>query len=163
LDVRHALAGKVNVHRAPANCGATTLGIKKVNAWLGDGKWDAIHFNFGIHDRNLPPETYAANLEQIVAALQKTGAKLIWARTTPPANADNAEKFSPEQCTAVNRIADEIMTRHVIPIDDLCTPVQSRLAELQNSNNVHFNEAGYKFLAEKVSAAIFAELGEQKK
>jgi len=158
LEVRHALSGKVNVHRAPANCGATTLGVKKINDWLGDGNWDVIHFNFGIHDRNLPPETYAANLEQIVATLQKTGAKLIWARTTPPANADNAEKFSPEQCAAVNRIADEIMARHGIPIDDLCSPIKPRLAELQNPNNVHFNEAGYKFLAEKASSAILAQL-----
>ena len=159
LDVRRDLAGKANVHRAPANCGATTQGVKKLDAWLGEDKWDVIHFNFGIHDRNLPPETYAANLEQIIATLQKTGAKLLWARTTPPASADNAEHFSPEQCTTVNRIADEIMNRHGIPIDDLCSPIQPRLAEFQNPNNVHFNDAGYKFLAGKVSDEILAAIG----
>jgi len=159
LPVRHLLAGKINVHRAPANCGATTLGVKKINDWLGDGKWDVIHFNFGIHDRNLPPETYAANLEQIIAVLQKTGAKLVWARTTPPASTDNAEKFTPDQCAAVNRIADRIMAHHGILVDDLCTPVLARLGELQNPNNVHFNEAGYQLLAGKVSGALLAQLG----
>jgi hypothetical protein len=51
---RNALAGKANVHRAPANCGPTASGLKNMEAWLGDGKWDVIHFNFGIHDRNTP-------------------------------------------------------------------------------------------------------------
>ena len=160
LDVRRDLAGRANVHRAPANCGATTLGLRKMDAWLGGGHWDVIHFNFGIHDRNLPAATYATNLEQIVIRLEKTGAKLIWARTTPPASAGNAEKFSPEQCAEVNRIADGIMRQHGIPIDDLCSPIQPRLAEFQNPNNVHFNDAGYKFLAEKVAGAIMAQLSE---
>lgn len=158
IPVREALAGTANIHRAPANCGATTQGVKKLDNWLGEGKWDVIHFNFGIHDRSLPLDAYATNLEQIVTALEKTGAKLIWARTSPPASADNIEKFSPEQCESLNRIADEIMTRHGIPTDDLCTPIQPRLAELQNKNNVHFNDAGYKFLARQVTASIVARL-----
>jgi len=53
--VRRALAGKANVHRAPANCGPTATGLKKMDVWLGDGKWDVIHFNFGIHDRAALP------------------------------------------------------------------------------------------------------------
>lgn len=156
--VRELLEGVVNVHRAPANCGATTQGVKKLNDWLGSGKWDVIHFNFGIHDRNLPLETYAGNLEKIVLALEKTGAKLIWARTTPPANAENAENFSPEQCRELNRVADEIMTRHGIPTNDLCTPIQGRLAEVQTKNNVHFSDAGYKILAKQVTEAITERL-----
>ncbi len=50
LPVRKALAGKVNVHRAPANCGPTATGLKKLDVWLGNGKWDLITWNFGIHD-----------------------------------------------------------------------------------------------------------------
>ena len=51
---RKALAGKANVHRAPANCGPTASGLKNLDAWLGEGKWDVSHFNFGIHDRATP-------------------------------------------------------------------------------------------------------------
>ena len=36
--VRTALAGKANVHRAPANCGPTATGLKKMDVWLGSGK-----------------------------------------------------------------------------------------------------------------------------
>ena len=52
--VRKELRGIANVHRAPANCGPTSTGLKKIDVWLGDGKWDVIHFNFGIHDRATP-------------------------------------------------------------------------------------------------------------
>src|SRR5690606_25554132 len=62
-QVRKALAGKVNVHRAPENCGPTANGLKKIEIWLGDGKWDLIHFNFGIHDRNTPIPDYLQRLE----------------------------------------------------------------------------------------------------
>lgn len=68
--VRKALAGRANVHRAPANCGPTASGIKNIDAWLasapGGGKWDVIHFNFGIHDRNTPVADYVARLGQLV-------------------------------------------------------------------------------------------------
>jgi lysophospholipase L1-like esterase len=154
LTVRHALAGKANVHRAPANCGPTASGLKKLPTWLGEGKWDIIHFNFGIHDRATEEAAYAANLKQIVAMLEKTGAKLIWARTTPPANGDNKEKFTPAQCDQVNRIADAIMREHGIPANDLFSAVSPKLADLQNKNDVHFNAAGYSVLGNQVAAVI---------
>ena len=154
LVVRHALAGKANVHRAPANCGPTVMGLQKLPVWLGDGKWDVIHFNFGIHDRLTDDATYAANLEKIIAQLEKTGAKLIWARTTPPASGENREKFTAEQCAKVNRIADATMQKHGIPEDDLYTAVAPRLAELQNTNDVHFNDVGYDILGGQVASEI---------
>ena len=40
--VRHQPAGKVNVHRAPDNCGPTQKGLEKLDLWLGDGKWGLI-------------------------------------------------------------------------------------------------------------------------
>jgi hypothetical protein len=60
--VRKVLAGKVNVHRAPANCGPKASGVKNIEVWLGDGKWDLIHFDFGIHDRATPIADYQQRL-----------------------------------------------------------------------------------------------------
>ncbi len=159
LAVRHALAGKANVHRAPANCGPTAMGLQKLPVWLGDGKWDVIHFNFGIHDRLTDDATYAANLEKIIAQLERTGAKLIWARTTPPASGENKEKFTAQQCAKVNRIADAIMRKHGILEDDLYAAVAPHLAELQNKNDVHFTNAGYEIMGHQVAARILAVLG----
>ncbi len=81
--VRKVLAGKANVHRAPANCGPTATGIKNIEVWLSDGKWDLIHFNFGIHDRNTPIVDYTQRLEQLVERMKKTNAKLIWPTPRP--------------------------------------------------------------------------------
>ena len=89
--VRKALAGKLNVHRAPANCGPTASGLKNIEVWLGNGKWDLIHFNFGIHDRNTPVADYQQRLEQLIERMKKTGAKLVWASSTPCPDTKNGQ------------------------------------------------------------------------
>ena len=154
---RAALAGVANVHRAPANCGPTASGVKNLEAWLGVGKWDVIHFNFGIHDRGTPAADYVQRLEAIVARLEKTGAKLVWASTTPiPDNP--AQKQTARSIVEKNALATEVMRKHGIPTDDLFAALTPRLAELQNPNDVHFTGAGYEFLGARVAAAIRAAL-----
>ncbi len=152
-SVRKALAGKANVHRAPANCGPTASGLKNIEVWLGDGKWDVIHFNFGIHDRGTPIADYTARLERLVERMKQTGAKLVWASTTPipdvPAGQQTAASIVER-----NRAAAELMARHNVAIDDLFTAVTPHLAEMQNPGDVHFNGQGYEFLGQAVAAAI---------
>jgi lysophospholipase L1-like esterase len=154
---RAALAGVANVHRAPANCGPTAAGLRHLEVWLGAGKWDVIHFNFGIHDRATPPPDYAARLEQIAGRLQKTGAKVIWATTTPIPD-DPAQKQTAASIVERNAVALEIMRRRGIAVDDLFAAISPRLTELQNPRDVHFNAAGYDFLGAQVAAAIRAAL-----
>jgi hypothetical protein len=91
LPVRKLLEGKANVHRIPENGGPTRNGMAKIDKWLGTGPWNVIHFNWGIHDlkfmpdgkRQVESEDYEQNLRALVAKLKATGAKLIWATTTP--------------------------------------------------------------------------------
>lgn len=158
LAAREALAGKANVHRAPENCGPTANGLKKLNVWLGDGKWDVIHFNFGIHDRQTKPADYEERLEQIVARLQQTGAKLIWATTTPiPPDT----KDGPAATTAVvekNEIAARVMRRHGVAIDDLFASITPHVGQVQNPKDVHFNAEGYQLLGGQVANAILHTL-----
>jgi lysophospholipase L1-like esterase len=154
---RKVLEGKANVHRAPANCGPTASGLKNLDAWLGEGKWDVIHFNFGIHDRATPAADYVKRLEEIVARLEKTGAKLIWASTTPiPDNP--AQKQTAASIVEKNALAAEVMKKHGIPTDDLFAAMTPHLAKLQNSNDVHFTGEGYDFLGAKVGEAILGRL-----
>ncbi|MBN1673627.1 MAG: SGNH/GDSL hydrolase family protein [Kiritimatiellae bacterium] len=160
LAARKALAGKVNLHRAPANCGPTQMGLDNIEVWLGDGRWDLIHFNFGIHDRRTDPAVYAANLETLVARLRRTGARLVWARTTPAPPPGDLEIFTAEECDRVNRVADEVMRKHGIPLDDLHAGILPHLAEMQNPNDVHFKEAGYAFMGRLVAHAILDALKE---
>jgi lysophospholipase L1-like esterase len=156
-SVRKALAGKANVHRAPANCGPTSLGLRKLDVWLGDGKWDLIHFNFGIHDRNTPVLEYSQRLEQLVKRMKKTGAKLVWASTTPIPDVPE-KKQTAASIIERNKAAAQIMQKHGVVIDDLFTAVTPFLAEMQNPNDVHFNGAGYEFLGQRVGEAILEAL-----
>jgi lysophospholipase L1-like esterase len=154
---RNALAGKANVHRAPANCGPTASGLKNMEAWLGDGKWDVIHFNFGIHDRNTSIADYTQRLEQLIERMKKTGAKLVWASTTPVPD-DPAKKQSAASIVERNEAAAELMKKHGVAMDDLFTAITPHLSEMQNPNDVHFNASGYDFLGGTVAGAIEASL-----
>ena len=154
---RASLAGKANVHRAPANCGPTASGLKNLDVWLGAGKWDVIHFNFGIHDRATPAADYVKRLEEIVTRLEKTGAKLIWASTTPiPDNP--AQKQTAQSVVEKNALAAEVMKKHGIPTDDLFGAMTPRLKEFQPPLDVHYTGAGYDFLGAKVGESILARL-----
>lgn len=155
--VRKALAGKANVHRAPANCGPTKAGVEKLEAWLGDGKWDLIHFNFGIHDRATPLEDYRDRLAQIVDRLAATGAKLVWATTTPIPDVET-KGFAAKAIVERNLVAAEVMAAKNVTVNDLFTAVTPHLEESRLPDDVHFNGAGYDFLAERVVEAIEAEL-----
>lgn len=158
LATRAALAGKANVHRAPENCGAAANGLKKIDIWLDDGKWDAIHFNFGIHDRGTSIADYTKRLELLIERMQKTGAKLIWASTTPIPD-DPTQKQTAASVIERNLAAAEVMKRHNIPVDDLFAAVAPHVTEYQlPPPNVHFKEAGYDFLGRQVAAAILAQL-----
>jgi lysophospholipase L1-like esterase len=150
---RKALAGKANVHRAPANCGPTASGLKNLDVWLGEGKWDVVHFNFGIHDRATPPADYVKRLEEIVVRLEKTGAKLMWASTTPiPDNP--TQKQTAQSIVDKNALAAEVMKKHGIPTDDLFGAMTPRLKEFQPPLDVHFTGAGYDFLGATVAEAV---------
>lgn len=177
VPVRELLAGKANVHRIPTNGGPTTNGIKNIKAWLGDSKWDVIHFNWGLHDlkfilddpskradpkapgahRQVSLEDYEKNLRELVATLKTTGAKLIWCNTTPVPEGSEGRVAGDE--LKYNEAAARVMKDAGIPTDDLYSHAKAKLAEVQLPNgNVHFSDAGSKYLAEKVAAEIISAL-----
>ncbi|MEQ2007548.1 MAG: SGNH/GDSL hydrolase family protein [Limisphaerales bacterium] len=166
LPVREFLKGKANVHRIPANGGPTVNGLKNLKAWLGTGKWDVIHFNFGIHDmkfmepgkQQVPPEAYEKNLRDIVKQLQATGAKLIWATTTPIPDGDLNPSRTFDKVPTYDAIATRVMTETGVTLNDLNAHITPHLAKLQNPKDVHFNKDGSEFLAKAVAAKIEAQL-----
>lgn len=150
LPVRKLLEGKANVHRPPANCGSTDLGLKGMDDWLGTGKWDVIHFNFGLHDRRKKAEQYRENLERVVQRLEKTGATLIWARTTPC----DCQPEAVGQVQMLNEVADEIMKKHNVRINDFFGLLAPEKEKVINSDRVHFNGEASKAMAEMVAKSI---------
>ncbi len=168
LPVRAALAGKANVHRPAENCGPTIRGLERLDAWLAPGRWDVIHFNFGLHDLRLdngkhqvPLDQYEQNLRTIVARLKKTGATLIWCSTTPvPETSTPPRKNS--DVMAYNDVARKVMDEAGISrIDDLYSFALPRLGEIQRPSNVHFTPEGSKVLASQVAQAVNEAPGER--
>ena len=154
---RKYLAGKANVHRAPENCGPTVRGVAKLDVWLGSGHWDVIHFNFGIHDRNTPIADYAKRLEEITKRLKATGAKIIWASSTPIPD-DATKQQSAASIVERNQAALQIMKDNGVIVDDLYEKILPELSKYQRPNDVHFTEDGYDFMGKNVGTCIEAAL-----
>jgi acyl-CoA thioesterase-1 len=132
---------------------------------LSPGRWDVIHFNFGLHDLRLGDgklqvalEPYEKNLRAMVARLKTTGATLIWCSTTPvPEGTDPPRRHS--DVIAYNAVAKQVMDENGIRIDDLYSFALPRLSEIQRPSNVHFTPEGSKVLAQQVAASIGEALG----
>lgn len=162
LPVREKLKGEANVHRALQNCGPTSRGVEKLDEWLGDGDWDVIHFNFGLHDlkimedgnHQVPIDQYEENLEQIVARLKQTDAELVWASTTPVPDPVDGPPRNPEDVKRYNAVAAAIMQEHSVAIDDLYEFALPQLKVIQRPKNVHFTPEGYEVLARQVAESI---------
>lgn len=172
VAVRELLSGKANLYRPPTNCGPTTNGLKGIDAWLGDKKWEVIHFNWGLHDlkfitddpsKLVPAETpgakwqvsledYEKNLRMLVERMKKTGAKLIWCTTTPVVPGTSGRKT--EDVLKFNEAAARVMKDHGVETDDLYAFALPKLAEIQLPTNVHFKPEGSKVLAQQVAAVI---------
>lgn len=162
LPVRKLLEGKANLHRIPENAAHSRNGAGKLAQWLGDGKWDVIHFNFGLHDlrrmqggeRQVSLEDYERNLTTMAAALKKTKAKLIYATTTPVPEGKLNPPRVPADVPLYNEAALRVMRKHKIAIDDLYGFAMPKLGQIQRPENVHFTDAGSDALATQVAQSI---------
>lgn len=160
--VQKLLQGKAIVSRIPANGGPTTRGLANIDKWLGDGRWDLIHFNWGIHDlkymetgkRQVEPADYEKNLRTLIKRLQQTEARLIWAATTPiPKGKLNPDRSFGDE-TEYNTIAAKIMQEEGIVINDLHGYVMPSFDELHKPRDLHYSPAGSEFLAKQVAEII---------
>jgi lysophospholipase L1-like esterase len=163
---RELLKGKANLQRIPWNGGDTNYGLERLDEAIGDVKWDVIHFNFGLHDlrygegqHQVPIDQYEKNLRKLVRRLNRSGAKLIWASTTPVP--EGAQDRRPGDAAKYNAVAKKVMDKRRVPINDLHAFASPKLKELQRPGDVHFTDAGYRALAEQVAASILAALGER--
>ena len=171
--VRQELAGEANVHRIPVNGGPTTRGLANLDDWLGTEKWDVIHVNWGLHDlkymneagaltavkqgeQQVPPQDYRKNLAALFDRLEKTGAALIWATTTPVP--EGAKGRVADAAVAYNAIAAEALKDRDVRVNDLHAVAAADLRRLQRPKNVHFTPEGSAALAKAVAKSVRAAL-----
>ncbi|EAQ81875.1 SGNH/GDSL hydrolase family protein [Blastopirellula marina] len=175
LQVRDNLKGIANVHRPPTNCSSTKQGLEHIDQWLGDGQWDVIHFNWGLHDlkhvkgesqgiadirdplshMQVPVDQYMVNLEKLVTRLEKTGATLIWRNTTPvPQEGSNGR--IPGYAAKYNNAALLVLKNHPdVIVDDMWSFVKPNQDKWKTSKgNVHFNSGANEELGKHVAEVI---------
>ena len=150
--VKEKLKEIAEVSRPDENCQYSGYGLKKIKAWVGTEKWDVIHFNFGIWDvTRATPEEYRGNLSKIVTLLEGTGAKLVWASTTPLLPRTD-KKF--KDVIHFNSVAASVMQAHKIPIDDLYNLVMPNVKTWQKEDGTHYVPVGYDQLGKQVADTI---------
>ncbi|MEZ5942227.1 MAG: SGNH/GDSL hydrolase family protein [Planctomycetaceae bacterium] len=173
LPTRKNLEGVANLHRISTNGGPTTRGLASLDQWIGDSKWDVIHFNWGLHDlkyiddkggladveageQQVPIEEYEKNLDELVQKLKKTGAKLIWCSTTPVP--EGAKGRVPGDEVKYNEAAQRVMKKHDVLVNDLWRFASEQPADIQLPANVHYTPAGSGKLADHVAGIIKEQL-----
>ena len=179
-QVRKGLEGKANVIRPKANCGDTPRGLAKIDGWLGDKKWDVIHFNWGLWDLcyrhpesktqgsgdkvkgtvSTPLPEYEKNLQKLVVRLKKTGATLIWASTTVVPEGEAGRIVGDD--IKYNAAAARVMKKHGVAINDLHVTSAAFTPDMfTKAGDVHYKPAGSAKLAAQVVAVIFKALPAQ--
>lgn len=178
--VAKALEGRAVVAKSSDNGESTATGVVKIDGWLGDTKWDVIHFNWGLWDMygwqyasdDRSPAKYAERLDQLVTRMKKAGAKLIWATTTPvPPNPETAMLKRWKTEVIINEdlerqyreAALQVMKKHEVPVNDLYALMKPRRSEFQADDNVHFSPAGSSLLAQQVADSILKILDAKEK
>lgn len=178
-EVVKLLDGIANVSRPvrdngkKLNCGDTKRGLEQLSKWLGDKKWDVIHFNWGLHDLcyrhpdskvygrrdkvngsvSVSIEEYKRNLELLVERLSKTDALLIWASTTLVPEGEVGRHVGDD--LKYNEVANAIMKGRGIVINDLHKLTSSFDASLfREPGDVHYTKIGYEKLARQVASEI---------
>ncbi len=172
FPVRQALRGKANVHRIATNARHSRRGLALLDAWLGDGHWRVIHFNFGLHDVSdtypvsgvktthdrpqVPPDEYEQNLRAILNRLRTTGTAVIWASTTMVPPRPPGPGRHNEQVVRYNRIAERVMCEFGVPVNDLYALSHLKLRDNRRTgpHDVHFDDEGYESLGRQVAAII---------
>lgn len=139
------------------NPGEDQLRIENYIAQAED--WDAIIFNAGIHDMRSDAlhattiQEYEDNLNQIYDVLDRTGAPIYWATTTPIPELHPTLDFNDHGLyrSAGLRVAstraDFVIDLYAVVIDDLPS---LQLAP----NNVHFNGTGNQILGGEVARVL---------
>ena len=171
-----ALKGKVEVKHHRGNAQHTGTGLNMLDRWIGETKWDVIHFNWGLWDLcyrhpkskeqgrrdkkrgmlTTSLEQYEKNLDQLAARLKKT--KLVWAHITTVPKNEAGRKVGDDD--KYNEAAARVMKKHGIEINDLNALTDSFPAELFTApGNVHFKTEGSKELGEAVALKIAEALG----
>lgn len=166
--VAKALQGTADVVGPEDNCQYSLYTLASLERWLRQfGTPDIVHWNNGIHDAGhnpdrspaqIPIEIYRLTLEFILQRLQESGAKIIWATSTPvhPDRPFRNDQWAwrNAEIDRYNSVALDLMESRGIPVNDLHSIVMSDIDANLCEDMLHLSEAGMGKCANAVADVI---------
>jgi hypothetical protein len=160
--VRQRLEGLAEVAAPEENGRFAKHTLWGVNLWIRDlGKPDIVHWNNGLWDLHHEApmvealtslNEYLGQMKRILNELQRTGAKIIFATTTP-IPPDGVGRSNAE-IDLYNAAVVEVMEANDVEVNDLNSLVKQNLAGNICEDKVHLTEQGNRLCAEQVIGKI---------
>lgn len=160
--VLEALKDKAKIVFPEENCRFSKYLLWGVNIWIKElGMPDIVHFNAGLWDINhefpmvealTDLDEYEVNIRRIINELKRTGAKLIFATTTPVA--EDLSERSNFEIEKYNHRAVEIMRELNIEVNDLYSAVKHDIKNNICEDKLHLSNNGINICSKKVIEII---------
>lgn len=169
-DVQMRLGDAYKIYAPKENCRFSSYVLNSLRFWLTEfPKPDIIHFNAGLWDCAIlysedgcfiGIESYVDNMKKILRVLQSTGAKVIFATTTPVSDekrdlvgpmppAHKNEDIIRYNAAVLNAFKDED-----IYINDLFSIMFDNKEKYLSEDMIHPNKEGVDLLGNEVAKAI---------
>ena len=169
-EVKKQLGEKYEVFSPKENCRFSSYVLNSLRFWLNEFPVpDIIHFNVGLWDTAIlysedgcftKLDEYLENMERILRELKKTGAKIIFATSTPVSDkkAFLRGPMPPAHCNddikRYNQAVVEMFKNENIVINDMFEEMSDVKDDYLSEDMIHPNENGVVFLGNLVAKKI---------
>lgn len=166
--VAEKLSGSFELWAPEWNGGTSANVLAHLDEWMIQRPADIIHVNCGLHDlaieadggHRVEPDAYEKNVREILRRLKaETGARIIWATTTPVDDElhHKNKSFDRRQQDVVryNAIASSVAGELDVEIDDLHAVIEAAGVErCLKEDGVHMTDFGNERLAQAVADCL---------
>jgi hypothetical protein len=158
--VRAGLKGVAQVDYLATSYAVNTTTFKKaVSAFLSDSDYKVIHFNNGLHGYHVTAKDYEKSIEDFL--LNYADKSKIVIATVTEVYTNGLEKINPDWVQKVRERNDAVKTlakKHGWGLSDMYSAMPQMPKSSRNADGVHFNEDGYKTLANIAINAIKTQI-----
>lgn len=171
-EVVSQLGGDYEIFAPKENCRYSLYVLNSLRFWLNSyPSPDIIHFNAGLWDTAIlyredgcfiDLENYVKYMKSVLRELKKTGAKIIFATTTPVSDekealsGPNPPAHKNQDIINYNNAVLEAFKDEDIIVNDLFSVIYSKKEKYLSEDMIHPNEEGVKLLGATVANCIKA-------